>query len=186
MYAILAAILIILICILFAPLKVKITFTDMKLGVKVYLFNIPVFKLNKNESAMTTKPPAQKAEAFKTKTESLGDRLKRFANTFSTAVKLLRRYVGIKDINFNLIVGTGDAAVTAISVGALWAAVYTVLGIVGNICFIDNQKVEISPDYAKNSFSIDAMCIIKSRIAYIIFIAITILIKIKSRKGKEE
>ena len=52
--------------------------------------------------------------------------------------------------------------------------------------YIDNHDVEITPVYNETMLSIDGECIIESRIVYIIFIAITILIKINSRKGKEE
>lgn len=185
MYAIIAAILIILICILFAPLKVKIDFHTNKLRATFFLFNIPVFKIKRSQKE-NSETSSKKSADFTKETEKLTAKLKRFTDTFRTTVKLLRKFVGIKDLKLVVHVGTGDAALTAISVGALWAVVYRVLGIVGSICYIDNQNVDIIPDYTETAFSLDGDCIIKSRIAYIIFIAITFLMKIKSRKGKEE
>lgn len=185
MYAIIAAILIILICILFGPLKVKIDLHTNKLNATFFLFNIPVFKLKRSQKE-DSESSSKKSADFTKETEKITVKLKRFTDTFGITVKLLRKFVGIKDLNLNIIVGTGDAALTAISVGALWAVVYRVLGIVGSICYIDEQSVEITPDYTETVFSLNGDCIIKSRIAYIIFIVITILMKIKSRKGKEE
>lgn len=186
MYAFFVAILVILVIILFAPLRVKITFKEMKMEVVASIFNLPVFKLIKKKDAEKKKPAEEKTAELTENTESLFVKLNRFKDVFGNTVRLLRRFVGISDISLNLSIGTGDAALTAISTGALWAAIYRVIGVLGNICYIDNHNVEITPNFTESQFSLNAQCIIKSRIAYIIFIAITILAKTKPRKGKEE
>jgi len=187
MYGILIAVLIILIFILFAPLKVQLTFKDKKLVIKASLLNIPVYRVK--DSVDEQKKDAttdEKAATYTRTSRNLGARIKRFADGFPTAVRMVRKYVGIKKIAINVELGTGDAAITAISTGALWATTYSVMGIIGSVAYIDEEKVEITPNYNDKIFSFDIDCIIKSRIVYIIFIMIAILIKIHSRKGKEE
>ena len=187
MYAIVAAVLIILIFILLAPLRVQLTFKEGKLLIKAFLFNIPVYCLKdaveEEDSPITTD---EKVNTYTRSTRNLSSRIKNFASVFTTAVRLIRKYVGVKKIALNVCVGTGDAAVTAISTGALWAATYVAIGAIGSVAYIDEQQVEITPNYTETVFSFDVDCIIKSRIVYIIFIMVAILIKIYSRKGKEE
>lgn len=187
MYAIIAAILIILICILFLPLKVVASYKEKKTAVRIYLGGVRVFRLKlKEKGEKPSKTPDEKVEKLEKDTRSLGEKIKHFADIFKTAVRLLRRYVSIHNINLKIDVGTGEAATTAVSSGVLWGAIYGLLGIIGSIVYINRHNVKINPVYTNAAFSIEGECIIKSRIAYIIFIAITILIKIKSRKGKEE
>lgn len=190
MYAFIAAILIILICILFLPLKIEASFREKQLAVRVFLVGIPVFKLKpslkEKKEQQPSKTPEEKVEKLEKDTRTLGEKIKHFADVFTTAVKMLRKYVSIENVSLKIDVGTGEAATTAVSTGVIWGAVYGLLGIIGSIMYINKHNVQINPVYTHAAFSFDAKCIIKSRIAYIIFIAITILRKMKSRKGKEE
>ena len=193
-YAIIAAILLILIFILFAPLRVELYFNQSKLKVKVFLSGVKVFGINfgkKGKNSTEKKPEKEKTTEEKVKKlekdcMSLSEKIDYYSNLFNTAVKLLRKYVGIKNLSVRIEAGTGEAPSTAICVGVLWGLVYSLLGTIGSVIYIDNHNVEITPKYEGAVFSADGKCIIKSTIAYIIFIAITILMKLKSRKGKEE
>lgn len=180
-----AIVILLIICILYAPVETEASFKGKDAFVRIKLWGIPVLKLNprkKKKAESEKKSPEEKAKSFEKKTKSLGERLSSFAKMCTLAVKLLRKYARIKNISVSIRVGTGDAAITAVSAGALWAAVYALLGIVGSIIYIDKHSVDIAPDYGEAHFSAEGKCIIKSRIAYIIIIAITILV----RKGKEE
>ena len=184
-----AIVIILVIFILCAPVAAELSFMEKELLVRVTLWGIPVLKLKpkkKKKETIKNKTPEEKTKSFEKKTKNLGERLRRFAHICKTSARLLRKYTRIKDFSINIRVGTGDAAITAVSTGALWAAVYTLLGIVGTIIYIDRHNVNIIPDYAQSLFNAEGKCIIKSRIAYIIIIAITILIKINHLKGKEE
>lgn len=187
-YAIIAAILIILVGILFSPLRIEASYQEKYIPVKIFIAGIPVFKLTpkKNDQKKSDKSPNEKAVKLENDMWTFGERIKHFADLYTTTVRLFKEYVSIDSVKLQINVGTGDAASTAISTGVLWGAVYGLLGIIGSIMYINKHDVHINPVYEKAAFSLDGKCIIKSRIAYIIFIAITILIKIKSRKGKEE
>lgn len=186
-YAIIAAILIILIGILFLPLKIEASYGEKYIPVKIFIAGIPVFKFTpKKTQKQPDRSPNEKAVKLEKDMWTIGERIKHFADLYTTTVRLLKKYVSIDSVKLQIDVGTGDAASTAISTGVLWGAVYGLLGIIGSIMYINKHDVHINPVYEKAEFSFDGKCIIKSSIAYIIFIAITILIKIKSRKGKEE
>lgn len=182
-----AIVIILVISILFAPITAELGFKGRELSVRVLVMGIPILKAKpkKKEIAEET-TPEKKAEDFEKRTKSLAESLRRFSGLCKTSVRLLRKYTRIKDISISINVGTGDAAVTAVSTGALWAAVYTLLGIAGSVIYIDKHNVNIVPDYTQPLFNAEGKCIIKSRIAYIIIIAITVLIKIKHLKGKED
>ncbi len=190
-YAIVAAILIILICILFLPLKVEAFYKEKKLKIAVFIMGIPVYKLSpdikskKKENTSKENSP-KRVEEVEKDVLTLGERIEHYAEIYNNTVKLLRKYVAIDKVDLIIDVGTGDAATTAVGTGLLWSAAYRLISIIGSIMYINKHHVEINPIYTNTAFSLDGKCIIKSRIAYIIFIAITILMKIKSRKGKEE
>lgn len=178
-------ILVILVLLLIAPLKVLLEYENEKFKLNVFLYGIKVFSMKKKEKK-TPKSPQGKAEKFEKDANKLAFKLLDILELYRTAVRLLKKFVSLDSVNLKIRIGTGDAATTAISTGALWAAVYNILGIIGRIMYINSHKVEITPDYSDESFIADGKCIIKSRVVYIIIIAILILFKIKSLKGKEE
>ena len=182
---ILAVVIILLAFLLFGPLKVVVTYKDGKTEINVYLYNVRVFK-NKDKNSSDKKKKQTDSKQFEKETKFFTKKLKDFVSICKTAVKLLKKYVSAEKFRLDITVGTGDAALTAISTGALWAAVYGMLGVIGHIVYINEHNVQIVPDYVNTVFSADGECIIKTRPVYIIIIAITILMKIKSLKGKEE
>lgn len=179
-YIALAVILIIFI--LCAPVKLAARFHQKSAFAKLYVYGVPIYKLPPKKIKETAEKPQDKVKEIEKKSESLGKKIKHFASLFKTAVKLIKKYVKCEKVELDITVGTGDAPTTAISTGVLWASVYTLLGIIGKIIFIDKHNVQITPDYANTVFNAKGECIIKSRIVYIIIIAITILRKIYSFK----
>lgn len=181
-YAFLAVIIIAFI--LCAPARAELAFKDKKAWGRIFLWKIPIYKISpkSKKEDETKKTPQEKVKSFEKSSKKLGEKIKEFASLCRTAVKLLRKFVKLERVSLDISVGTGDAATTAISTGALWAAVYTLLGIIGKIIYIDKHDVKINPDYSRAALCAEGECIIRSRIVYIIIIAITILVKIKSLK----
>lgn len=185
-YGIIAAILIILICILFLPLKAELIYEE-QMSVRVFFSGIPVYKnILKGKRKETLKSPEEKAKKLEKNSNKLGDKIDGFRSFYKMTVKLLKRHVSLEEIRIKVNFGTGEAATTAILTGVLWGALYGLIGRLGHICYIKKHNVDITPFYNETKFSFEGKCIFKSNLAYIIFIAITILVKIKSRKGKEE
>ncbi len=180
-YGIIAAILIILICILFLPLKAELIYKE-QMSIRVFFSGIPVYKtiLKGKESSNV---PEEKAKKLEKNSKKLGNKIDDFRSFYKMTVKLLRRHVSLEEIKLKVDFGTGEAATTAILTGALWGALYGLIGRIGHICYIKKHNVNITPVYNEARFSFEGKCIFKSNVAYIIFIAITILMKIKSRRS---
>ncbi len=167
---IVASILILLLAVLLSKAEIIAEYKDKKLDCGVYLYKIRIYTL-KGDGKLLKKLLSQP---------------EKFGELYSTAIRLIEKYVEIKTIELKILVGTSDAASTAIATGTLWASVYTLIGLIGKIAPIENHKVDIAPDYVNAVFSVDGKCIIKSRTVHIIIIVITILMKINPKKGKEE
>ena len=178
----------IIVLLLFLPLRIVFSYHEKVFSTKVFAFGVQIFK----HSPKTQKKDKKKDNAEETvkKAEKsvgkLSEKIRHYASISKKATTLARKYAKIKSITLKMKIGVGDAPSTAISTGIMWGQVYTLIGIIGSIMYIDKHDVEITPVYNENVLSLDGECIIESRIVYIIFIAITILIKINSRKGKEE
>lgn len=179
-----AIVTILIICILYASLRAELSFKGKEFVIKVFLFGIPVYKIQpKGEKDKTEKKAPQKeAEDFKKGTISLKEKIARFADVCKTTVRLLRKYASVEEINLSINVGTGDAAITAVSTGALWAVVYSLLGTVGSVVYIKKHNVAINPCYQQSVFEAEGKCIFKSRLVHIISIVITIYMKVNHLK----
>lgn len=173
---------------LMLPLKVYIEYADGKLVFKIKIAGITLKKKGKRkqEQAPKKETPQEKKKAFDKDTLSLHNKASQISELCKTTCRLGRKYIKNEKLSVNISMGTGDAATTAVGIGALWAVVYGLIAIISKIVIIDNHKVDITPDYSEASFKANAECILSSRIVYIIIIAITILIKLKPLKGKEE
>ncbi len=179
----------IIILLLFLPLKIVFSYHEKVFSTKVFILGVRVFKHSPKPKNKKDKKKDNAEETVKKAEKSvgkLGERIRHYASVSKKATTLARKYAKIKSICLRMKLGVGDAPSTAISTGIMWGQVYTLIGIIGSIMYIDNHDVEITPVYNESVLSLDGECIIESRIVYIIFIAITILIKINSRKGKEE
>lgn len=178
---------IILIFILCAPVRAQLSFKDQKASGKVYIWKIPIYKKSvkeKKEEGKTKNPPEEKVKTFEKSSKKLSERIKEFSELRRSSVRLIKKYVKLENVSVEILFGTGEAASTAIGIGLLWGAVYGVLGNLGRIIFVNKHDVKINPDYQKATFKTEGKCIIRSRVVYIIIIAITILIKIKFRRNK--
>lgn len=180
----LAAILIIL-AILFLPLKVYLSYKNGNLAVSVGILFLKK-KLSKKSKIMQNKAMEEDEKVVTDKAVNLTQKMNSFIDVFPKAARLTKKLVTIKPLEIKIATGTGDAALTAISCGALWAVIYNFIGVLACIVNVEDLSCDVSPDYTQSSFTAEGKCIIVSRIAYIIFIAAIVLLKLKSRKGKEE
>ena len=178
---------IIIIFILCAPVRAQLSFKDQKASGKLYLWKIPIYKKSvkeKKAEGRTKSSPEEKVKTFQKSSKKLSERIRTFSELRRNTVRLIKKYIKLETVSVDISFGTGEAASTAIGVGLLWGAVYSVLGNLGRIIFVNKHDIKINPDYQKATFKTEGKCIIRSRIVYIIIIAITILIKIKFRRNK--
>ena len=186
----LIVIFVILICIALLPVRVYVRYNG-KLSFSVSVFGIKLGSFGKKKK--TAKKTSEKKESapekgkrFTEEAASLSERITKFitkfTDKFSAAARLTKKYLKVDKFTVQITVGTGSAPSTAVSVGALWAAVYNIIGLLSAALYVGEPKIEIMPDYNNAVFKPYAKCIISTRIVYIILIGIVIL----TRKGKEE
>ena len=176
----LGIILLLIILILLAPVKAELALIGRETFLQVYVFGIPVFKI-KPKKGVKKEPasPEKAARSFDEKVTSFTESVRKFVDLFKTAARLSKRHIKMEKFSIHIDVGTSDAAFTAVSTGALWASAYALLSIAGTLFPIEKHDIKVVPQYNQTVFNSEVRCIFKSRIAYIIIIAVTILMKIK-------
>lgn len=174
-----AFVLILFIFILFLPVKIETGFENKNTFLEIY---IGKFRVHKNQKKRKAEPrePQKEAGEFEKKTKSFTKKIKEFSSLCTRAARLLKKYVHLEEISLDVTLGTGDAPTTAIGTGGLWAVSYALVGAVGKIMQPEKYNVLVTPDYSETKFRAKGKCILKSRIVYIIIIAISILTKIKA------
>ncbi|MFD2618044.1 DUF2953 domain-containing protein [Terrilactibacillus laevilacticus] len=98
----------------------------------------------------------------------------------SPQYKLLEKTIHINKLNWNTILGFGDAAVTATYCGLAW----TIKGIISHYAkqlLNYPPSLHISPDYTKNIFSSEVICIFSFKLGKAIVTAYKLS---KYRKGR--
>lgn len=188
---ILAVILILLILIMLLKIKAELCYVDKKLSVylKILFFKIKVRSNKKVKSVKETKTAGDKSEnegiLFADRLIEAQEKINHFCERYTKLSALTKKYLNVEEFKVNLSVGTGDAATTAISVGALWGVVYSFIGALGMLVYINEPKVALTPNYSEAEFKTEAQCIICCRIVHIIFIMISILLNIKRAGGRK-
>ncbi len=175
---ILGTVLLIFILILFIPVSAefKIKNTDVKVSIKILGIPIKKIKTKKKEKKEPDK------ESFEKSTKSFTQKIKDFIKLYKTTVRLTKKYVKVKNTNVEINFGTGEAATTAVSTGALWAIVCGAVSALSHITKMDKPEIKINPVFNTALFDARAGCILYSRLVYIIIIAITLLLKIKEEE----
>ena len=185
---ILTVILILLILIMLLKVKIEFSYSDKKLSVFFkMLFLKKKIRSNKKVKSTEKSRKAESEEAlFTDRLIKAQEKIRHFYDIHTKLSQLTKKYFNVEKFEVNIDVGTGDAATTAISVGALWAVVYNFIGALGMLIYIDNPEVEILPNYKETRFKTNARCILSCRIVHIIFIIISFLINNKTYRRKKK
>ena len=171
-------ILVLFLLLLFVPIKVVLKKDD-------FYIQVLFFKWRKSSKKQ------EKSQNLPKKKKSRVSYVKKII-TFSEDIKNLAEYISQRCIVFeNLFLaidfGTGDAAHTGMLTGALNGAVYTVLSAIHHNTTLKKWDVKITPDFEREKFDIQYLCIVRVRIIHIISIGIKALglyRKIKTRKER--
>ena len=70
--------------------------------------------------------------------------------------------------------GFGDAMTTGILTGALWTGIYNVISFIASVITIAEPNINIVPSYNQNKCSVKLECIITSRLANLIAVAVSL------------
>lgn len=189
----LGIILLVLVLILFLPVKISMAFKD-ELNLKVNFLGIKLFE-TKNEAEDKKESKTEKKED---KTE--GNKAKKFFSRlkekygFSVAlkemfsfflkclshIKGLLRHINIERICLNITVASPDAAKTAIEYGTVCAAVYPVLALIDTVPNIAFREINVKSDFNSENSQFDFSLVIKLQIFFALISAFKIYKKYKN------
>jgi hypothetical protein len=87
----------------------------------------------------------------------------------------LKCKIVLKNLNFNMNFGTGNACQTSILTGILWTFCGVIISFLHQFIKIEKKQMVIKPNYKEKSINLDLYCIFNVRIVYIIVIGFMIL-----------
>lgn len=201
---IIAGILLFLLILLLIPVSADLSYFD-RLIVKVRYGGIKVFDSGKPKKEKPAKPAKARAEKegkkksekqnfisriFKEKGTVGGIRFC-FAVIKSALSRIIRviRKIKIKKLALNITVASDDAATTAVSYGAVCAAVFPVIALIKENTKIGVEEVNVSTDFDKLSPEISAAVSLRTRLIYAVIAAVSMVfsyVRIKKESEKNE
>lgn len=180
-FIIIAAVLVLLVSLLFLPVSVHLKFEDGFFA-KIKVAGIKVYDIKPGKDIKTPEPKDTESDSkAEQQTENAFKRLKKKLG-FAGAVKelfafikaVLKRLKGVlrhlyfKKLRVDIKVASGDAADTAIQYGAVCAAVYPVLSFIDTSSNVQMKQIDVSADFKSESSEMAFSVIVKMRIIFLI------------------
>jgi len=106
------------------------------------------------------KQPEKEAEKLLDMLDPIRDIIKKIS-------KITKKRLTVDSAGLKIAVGTGDAALTGILTGALWAGVYGFLNLVKAMLRVNSSDVDIKPDFENEIFNMKINLIFSFRFIYI-------------------
>lgn len=136
----------------------------------------------KAEYESENKSNTRKNSATKAKKSGLDfdfdlDMIMDYVRNASPPVKRLFKKIRVRDLYIDYVVGTDDAAKTAIKYGSICAVIYPVIEWLTTYFSVQAREVKINADFSRETDDIFAYCVIKLRLGTALFCAIWFLIK---------
>lgn len=156
---------------------VKMTFFVLG-GLIKYRYEIPKIKTKEKSVVTESSLDADKEMSFEKiyiKIKGLIERYKKNKYIIKNAVRKLKRKVQVKRFSFEMVIGTSDAAHTALLTGVLWALIGNFNLILCNNLSVEKRKFRITPHYGREVLNFHFNSIFSLRIVHIIIIGIKII-----------
>ena len=169
----------VLVLLLYIPLGIGIKYdngTFIIAKVAFMKFDIPLNKAVKKKKKIEKKKKAD--EEIEKSIIGLDFILSLFGNFR----RFVRRHFSLSDIDIKICFGTAEAASTAVLTGHLWSLIYNLLALLDKLLYVDNPKVDITPQFNEATFKASAEGIIKTRLAHIIATATVFVYKLLKYK----
>ncbi len=180
---------------IFSPLTIDVeySFGKLKITFKCLFIRFSVKDLpgNKNgkKSKSTQKPEQNPPRSVLQKIAAARKGYEDTKGILIEVLDLLKNRAELKDLYIRAKYGTGDAAITGMIYGAVWAFVGSVYGLLCRFFRVEFPRLELEPVFSGDkAFEIEAEGIIKTRLVHIITAAIRsikIYYKHKKEKGAE-
>jgi len=161
---------------LFSPLTISIAYSEKGLIIGIRLWFIK-YKVISPEKKARREKRKKTGEAKKEK-PLLSDILGVIKDIKAAVDEYLSKFLGrfnVKKLFLKIRLGTGNAAQTAIALGTLNAALYSLLARISNYTYLPMDEIGVEPDFEKATFSVELETIISFRIIYIFAASVDIL-----------
>ena len=159
---------------LFLPMQFGIHYVKTANKNKFYiyasLFGILIrIPIHTKKDAKKEKKPKQKApakeppltfEVFRRNVDTFGEVAEIFKNELLEMLSYVRRHISCKEIDFRIAFGTGDAAKTGITAGAVWTTGTFLLKTIDSLIGIKNVHMDVFPDFQQKRFEISLKTIL--------------------------
>lgn len=160
--------------------SLKIEFRAL-FGLIKYKLDVPLVKVDDNSPTIVVKEEFQKGEEEETKQKgtmqfSAEDLLNGFKDmkiflehvvSFHRIVRRFCQKVHIKQIEWQTVMGTGDAATTGMLTGALWAVKGSIIGIVSHYFRMQNNpNLSVHPHFQLAVTQTSFKCMLQFRIGH--------------------
>ena len=179
---------------LFAPLKIvlrldKSAYFQVKyLGITLYNVNSEK-KQQKNKAQNKNNTPKEakfkellkKYSDGKSKTEILKELLD-VIKTFFISFKRFIKHIVFKNINFELTVGSDEAAKTAILYGGFCTIVSSLVTLLSNSHNFKPSNISVKTDFSSEQISVSLDCVIEIKLLYILAFAFSLAFKLLKTK----
>lgn len=171
---------------MFAPLNVRIHYLNKTTLVNVKCLFIS-YTYRKKEKKKEEKPADTPKPGVLERINSVKKGYEEIKDVISEVVEFTHNHVEIRDIYIRVKYGTGDAAITGIIYGGIWALVGNIYSTVCRHWKVQFPRLELEPIFGGKAFEVEAEGIIKTRLVHIITTAIRSLkIYKNSKKQKGE
>ena len=183
---ILAIFVIIIAILLFAPVRLKLSYyrdgtkNEVRLVLSYLRFKFVLFdSTDKKEKKAKKDKPEKEPFSYEKEKVRLEKYISIFEETKADIGKILEytggRAIVFENVKVHTEFGFSDAMHTGIFTGLLNGFVYSVLGFIHHKTRLLNMDVNIQPVFDKTCFLTDIECIVKSKNAHIIIIALNVL-----------
>ena len=210
LYYILAAMAVLLLILLFASVKVYLEYKDEIFTLSVKIWGVRIFHhknvvgdgvpdvphkksgRKKNDKRKKSREIAGQARNDDTAAPvSLREKIAHWQELYyksrlalEAAAEKIAGKITFETLTLVIRFGDGNAATTGIETGALWGIAGGITALLNNFFMVKEQDIQIIPDFTpdKKFIEVYAGSIIKTRLAHIISVIFTIMIKLKFSK----
>jgi len=181
----------IILLILFVPVSVSFSFSEhADFNIKVLWFT--VYSISEAGQKSETNPK-KKTDDDQSKATDILKTVKTYFSVVTDMLKVLYRYLKsnlkIRNLDFSIAYGLGDAAVTGIFSGAVYTVVNTFYAYILNNFTVKKHSVKVNPDFENRCFDIKFFMNFKISLMWLLCLlfherkAINKLLKILKKDG---
>lgn len=184
-FIVLGIILLLALLVLLLPVRAVVEYSG-KARLKIYVYGVKVFDTTKKTKKSTQQSEEKQTCEPKADTDygaMLKENFEFLKEILKQIVEKNQKYAIIKNIEAKYKFGLGDAAVTGIYSGVVYAVVNGFAAYIRNYYKIENQRLEVIPDFDNTVQEFGAKIEIVIRAAFFVPTLLK-LIKIFKRKGE--